>query len=517
MNSKNDVIHILGTLMKEPSILSKTDKYQLSIADFPTRFEKYIFDAIQTLYYNGAQRITAMEIKNYLDTNEAAAIVFKKNNGFEYLEVAEDKTNDENFDYYYNHLKKINSLKELNKIGFNTEQFYKEDDGFNIETLELNKKFEKLDITDIFNTVKKDLFKVERNFLKNDVSETKKSFDDISTFLTNMKENADVGLPLQGEIFTEVLSGARKGTLCIRSGSSGLGKSRGMVGDACYLAFPMRFDTKTWSWIQEGSCEKVLYIVTEQTFPEIQSMILAYLTGFNEKKFRYNDLSPMENEVVEQALKVWEAFQDNLLITRMPNPTNELIKQTVRENVILYGVEYVFYDYIFVGPAVLNEFRGANLRNDEVLLILSTTLKDLAAELDVFVMTATQVNANADDNKNIRNEASLAGGRATINKADYGFIMARPTKEELGLLEQFITKYGVEPNLVTDVFKVRAGDLTQTRIWSVFDGGNLRKRDLFITDSRLEQVDTGYDFKVNYCPFDKETEEYINKLLKELN
>ena len=45
------------------------------------------------------------------------------------------------------------------------------------------------------------------------------------------------------------------------------------------------------------------------------------------------------------------------------------------------------------------------------------------------------MNASADQNKDIRNEASLAGGRSTINKADYGFIMARPTPEELDVLE----------------------------------------------------------------------------------
>ena len=111
----------------------------------------------------------------------------------------------------------------------------------------------------------------------------------------------------------------------------------------------------------------------------------------------------------------------------------------------------------------------------ELLLILSTTLKNLATELDVFVMSGTQVNASADDNKNIRNEASLAGGRATINKADYGFIMARPTKEELDVLEPLITKTGMTPNLVTDVYKVRAGEWTQVRIWSYFDAGILRK------------------------------------------
>ena len=43
MNEKKDILQIFGILMKNPSLLSKTDKYNLTLADFSTRFEKYIF------------------------------------------------------------------------------------------------------------------------------------------------------------------------------------------------------------------------------------------------------------------------------------------------------------------------------------------------------------------------------------------------------------------------------------------------------------------------------------------
>jgi hypothetical protein len=148
----------------------------------------------------------------------------------------------------------------------------------------------------------------------------------------------------------------------------------------------------------------------------------------------------------------------------------------------------VFYDYIFIGPALLGEFRGFSLRNDEVLLMFATALKDLAVELNVAMFTSTQVNASADDNKNIRNEASLAGGRSTINKADNGAIMARPTNEELEALQELCARFGT-PNVVTDIFKARSGEWTQVRIWSQVNLGTMKKKDLFITDSRFEPLD----------------------------
>lgn len=513
MNEKPDVLQIFGTLMKNPILLSKTDKYTLNLTDFHSRFEKYIFDAISVLYQKGAKKIMPIDIENYLSSNEVAKKYYTVNNGREYLQDAIELAQEDNFDYYYEHLKKINVLRSFNKMGFDTSDFYCEDPS-NPKFTDINKNFEKLTISEMVEQIKRKLLKIEHDFLKNDVSETRNVFSGLDELIEESYEGADIGIPLQGELFNEVMAGARKGTFCLRSGGSGLGKTRNMVADACYIAFPLRFNPYTMKWEQKGNSEKVLYITTEQNFKEIQRMILAYLTGINESKFKYGNFNKLEEKVIAQAKKIIEQYQDNFQITKMPNPTNELIKNTVRENYVLYNTEYVFYDYIFIGPALLKEFRGYSLRSDELLLILSTTLKDLASELNVFVMSGTQVSAKADENKDIRNESSLAGGRATINKADYGFIMARPTKEELELIRPYTTKYGKEANLVSDVFKVRAGEWTQVRIWSIFDAGILRKEDLFLTNSRCEEVDMSNGVNFRYENWD--SDEY-GELIKKLN
>lgn len=145
--------------------------------------------------------------------------------------------------------------------------------------------------------------------------------------------------------------------------------------------------------------------------------------------------------------------------------------------------------------------------------MFATALKDLAVELNIFVMTSTQVNANADDNKNIRNESSLAGSRSIINKADVGAIMARPSKEELDILKSDIERLNITPNIVTDIYKVRSGEWNQVRIWSYVDLGNLRKEDLFITNSRLEVLEE-FNYTTNYI-IDWDSEEQV-KLTEEL-
>ena len=514
--NKSCIQQILGILMKHPQYLSEVDKYNLSSSDFSTRFEKYIFTAIYGLYQHGAQRISPIDIENYLENNESAKKTFEQHNGVEYLQDIEEFSNEENFPYYYSKLKKLNLIRDLKKQGFDTSDFYVEDLTSD-KAIEINNKFEDLTVQDIVIGVKKKLLVLESDYAGTEEVQEWNIADDVDDLIDNFGKDGSIGLPIQGKILNKIIDGAQKGSLTIRSGSSGLGKTRHAVADACLLAFPIRYNSEKCQWEQKGNNQKVLFIITEQTDVQIKKMILAYLTDINESKFKYGHFTEEEKKVINQAKEIIKEYSHNFILVRIPNPTIDLVKTKVREKVLLHDIGYVFYDYIFIGPALLNEFRGFGVRNDEVLLMMATALKDLAVELNVAMFTATQVNANADDNKNIRNEASLAGGRATINKADNGAIMSRPTKEELETLEPITSKFG-KPNLVTDIFKVRSGEWTQVRIWSIADLGRMKREDLFLTDARLEVIGDFYDGD-DYTMVDWEEEEYkeIKERVDKLN
>lgn len=486
MTDKSVLQQVIGSLMQRPQLLSEVDKYSLTIADFSTRFEKYIFSAIMNLYCKGVVNIQPIDIANYLESDTVGKNLFEQNKGVEYLQDVVDFSSWENFPYYYEKLKKLNLIRDLRKQGFDTSAFYCED-LTNPRAEEINAKFESLTVTDICNGVKRKLLQLESDYAKSSELEEESAADGIRDFIDNMNEHVEIGAPLQGSMYSKIFSGAQKQALTIRSGCSGLGKTRQAVGDACFLAYPVRYNSNTRQWEQTGSCEKVLFIMTEQTMGQVRKMILAYLSDINESRFKLGNFTNEEKKILGQAADIMEKYQDNLILVKMPNPTIELVKTIVRENCLTKDIGYVFYDYVFIGPALLEQFRGFSLRNDEVLLMFTTALKDLAVELNVAVFTSTQVNASADDNKNIRNEASLAGGRATINKADNGAIMARPTPEELEVLEPLTNSYGI-PNCVTDIFKCRSGEWTQVRVWSQVDLGRLKKRDLFVTDARLEPI-----------------------------
>ena len=86
MTDKSSVQQILGSLIQKPQLLSQVDKYSLTIADFSTRFEKYIFSAIFGLYNQGATKIEAIHIANFLETDAVGKKVFEQNNGIEFIE-----------------------------------------------------------------------------------------------------------------------------------------------------------------------------------------------------------------------------------------------------------------------------------------------------------------------------------------------------------------------------------------------------------------------------------------------
>ena len=511
MLDKDTVLQVIGGLMKQPQYLSEKDKYSLSIGDFPNRFEKYIFSAIYNLYKDGARVITPTDVDNYFNTHAPAKDLFEKNNGIEYLQDVLEFCEADNFPFYYKRLKKFNCLKDLKKYGFDTSSLYCED-LTHPKFKEINDNFEQLEVSQIFESVKKGLMLIETNYSSGEASETNAAASGIRQLLEDLKVRPEVGASLQGDIFNTICRGARKTKFYIRSASSGVGKTRHALGDACQIAYPIRFNTENWQWEFTGSAEKTLFIATEQELDEIQTLVLAYLTGFNEENFLYDNFNFEERKIVEQAVRVMEAYGENLFVVRLSNPNIEQIKAVVRQNWILHNIQNVFYDYIFSSPSLLNEFRDLRIREDVALNLLSTALKDLAVELKIFVMSATQTNAKSDEDKSIKNESVIRGARSIIDKCDIACVVSRVTPEDEEILALPIQKCGVKPNQVTDVYKVRRGKYTNVRIWSLVDLGTCRKKDLFVTNERLQEIE---DFQ--YLRFEFGDEEEAMKLIESLN
>ena len=491
--------------MKKPSLLSEKDKYNLQPSDFESRFERYIFIAILNSYTNGAQSLSEIDIDNYLMEHKDQYLLFQQNNGISYLQDALDMSTPENFEYYYNRIKKFNCLKDLKKSGFDISEFYEENE-LNPRQFEINQRFETLKPKDIFDSLKRKIYKVEGEYTEGDASITTDISVGIDELLEKLKNSPDAGARFQGKYFNTVTRGARKGKYYIVSFPSGGGKTRLLLGEACYLAFPMRFSWETMEWKITGNAEKTLFIATEQAKEEIQTMVVAYLTGINEDVILYGHFTKEQQTIIDQAKEVIKKYKNNLMIVQIPMPSVEIVKSVIRQNCIVNDTKNVFFDYIFSNPALLNEFRDLRIREDVALLMLSTALKDLAVEQDVFMMSATQLNSSQDTNeKGIKNQNSIRGSKSIVDKADIAMIGTLVPDDQRDQIAPYVAKYGM-PTQVYDVYKVRRGKWTNLKIWSNVDLGTCRRSDVFVTDSNIKEIEVPImevNFDDNYGQYDE--------------
>lgn len=505
LSDKNAVLQVIGSLMKKPSLLSEKDKYNLQPSDFESRFERYIFIAILNSYTNGAQSLSEIDIDNYLMEHKDQYLLFQQNNGISYLQDALDMSTPENFEYYYNRIKKFNCLKDLKKSGFDISEFYEENE-LNPKQFEINQRFETLKPKDIFDSLKRKIYKVEGEYTEGDASITTDISDGIDELLEKLKNSPDAGARFQGKYFNTVTRGARKGKYYIVSFPSGGGKTRLLLGEACYLAFPMRFSWETMEWKITGNAEKTLFIATEQAKEEIQTMVVAYLTGINEDVILYGHFTKEQQTIIDQAKEVIKKYKNNLMIVQIPMPSVEIVKSVIRQNCIVNDTKNVFFDYIFSNPALLNEFRDLRIREDVALLMLSTALKDLAVEQDVFMMSATQLNSSQDTNeKGIKNQNSIRGSKSIVDKADIAMIGGLVPDDQRDQIAPYVAKYGM-PTQVYDVYKVRRGKWTNLKIWSNVDLGTCRRSDVFVTDSNIKEIEVPImevNFDDNYGQYDE--------------
>ena len=410
MVDKNTIYQVLCGLMLNPSYLMDSEKYNLSTDDFSSLLEKYIFAAIYNLQRNGAQSINIVDIDNYFDAHSEAKDLFERSNGIEILQDALDIVQPDNFPFYYQRLKKFNIIKDIKRMGFDTSQLYCEDLA-NPKAAEINDNFENMQVEEIFMFYKRKIMGVESKYQSGSSRPSVEASSGIRELIKNMKIHPEVGSRLQGQDFNTICRGARKGKFYIRTMASGVGKTRAAVGDACMLAYPIRYNSLKRMWELTGATEKTLFIATEQKLEEIQTLILAYLTDLNEETILYGYYTEEEEERVEKAILIMEKYSENLIVKEMPDPSITQLKAVVRENWLNYDIQNVFYDYIFSSPSLLAEFRDLKIREDVALAMMSSALKELAVELDIFVMSSTQTNAKIEEGKGIKNEAVIRGRR----------------------------------------------------------------------------------------------------------
>lgn len=509
---RRTVQQVLGDLMLKPSLLDDTDKYKLETSDFPQQLDKYIFAAVYNLHLGGAEKIHIVDIENYFKENSVAANLIKRENGFAFLQDCETFAEPDNFPFYYTKLKKLNLIREMEKDGYSIDKYYS-NNPLDEDYEKINQKFEELSAKEIVDGIKLQIANYESKYCLDKNVEESNPYDDIEEVINELAKTPDTGVPLQGDIFNTVCRGGRLGTLYLLSAGSSVGKSRTMVAHACKIAYPIRYDEFKGKWVYTGHCEKCLYVMTEQDPAEIQTMIMAYLTGINESNFVYGTFNTKEYQTrIKVALRIMQEYGDNLYFARIPDPNASVVKNLFTRYHLEKKVNIFFYDYIFSSPAMLNEYRDLKVREDVSLRLFTTELKKLSVELNSFIFTATQVSQqDVSKTDSWLDQNNIQASRAIVNTADFAFTMTRPTEEELKKLQScgaLIKK----PNRVFNIYKNRRGQYTICRIWTYFDLGTCRMENLLITDTLLNPLQNYTTMIPQNTEEDKKEKESVEKI-----
>ena len=490
LDDKNATMQVIGSLMKSPLLLVDNN-YILTKRDFETPLARNIFIAIHNLVLvNKLEVLTTVDIDNYFQQIEGSYENFKAQNGLQYLNDCIQISNLNNFNYYYNRVKKMSALRALKADGFDIKKIYNEEEFDLVKEKKQQERLDNMTVEEIFETFTKSLTDLQYDYVCKDDSEEGLIADGIDKLFESLQENPEIGIPLQGKIYNTIVRGARQKKYYLISGSSGTGKTRQMVGHACTIAFPERYDIENKKWVVTGKGHKILFFATEMEKEETQTMILAHISGVNEDKILNNNYeTPEEKQRVYDAIKVMNYYKDNFIFVRIGDPSIGQIKTLIKKEVLKYNIKYVFYDYIFSSPGLLTEYKSLNLREDVILTLLSTALKDLANELNIFVMSGTQLNGNWQEFKGLRNQNLIRGSKGIVDKIDVGGISLPVTQEEHQVIDLLARKLGKDiPTQVQDIYKVRRGKYNRVRIWSKVDLGTCRTEDLFLTDGDGNEI-----------------------------
>lgn len=484
------VMQVIGCVYNNPKILEYTDKYSIVDEDFSDTFHKTVFGAIYKIHELGANKITLESLSDFFATRPKSAAVYKQGKGEEWLLRISENCMPSAFDYYYGRLKKFSLLRAYDNCGVDVSDIYDPDNILDTKKKQMQEDLlDNASLEDIANKVDEKIEAIRYQYVDESFGEAQQAGDGIFDLIEKFKEHPEVGVPLYGPLINTVTRGARLKKFYLRSAATGIGKTRSMIADCCYIGCNKIYD-ENFGWIGSGPAEPVLFITTEQELEEIQTMMLAFLSNVNEEHILNGEYDDGEEERVIQAARLLK--ESPIYVEELPDFSLQDVENKIKKNIRDHDVKYVFHDYIHTSLKILEEITkrsgGVKLREDNILFMLSTRLKDICNQHGVFIMSATQLNGDYQDSKT-PDQNLLRGAKAIADKIDYGAILLSVKDDDLVSLENILsTSIFEKPTIKMSIYKNRRGRYKGVILWCKADLGCCRIKPMFCTTYDYEMV-----------------------------
>lgn len=483
----------LGCLFKNPS-LYKNQSYQLFKIDFaPIEMHKILFIAGQHIS-NDCNDITEIELDNFISSYPKQKKILENNNWIEFIDTIRELANLDNYDYYYNCIKKFTLLRELKHKGYNISKYYDEDK----DETESNKQLEAWSINDILNDIDKNASYFRNKYDKKFIRSEMVAGDETESLIEEFEQQPAFGSFLTSDYLTQLYMGLCRGHLIMNSAPAGVGKTRMMIGDLCNISVDTMWNNDAQDFVKNKNYDgSGLFIHSElASKKEINPMFLACVSGVDVKHITMGTLTKEEKNRVLKAGEILK--RNNMILCDMPDFTSASIKRKIADCAKNYGTTTVGFDYLQLQSALSAEYKNTTsipAREDLVLRALATDLKAYAELFNVAIMTASQLNG-AEKDTSFPDESCLSSSKAIKQKLDAACITlsVKDRPKEFKKVEPFLKKIGfgehMKPNLISYVYKSRFGTYAdqKLKVWRYFDRSTMRNVDFFVTNNYDELV-----------------------------
>ena len=485
------VMQVIGSIYQNPSLLDN-EKYNFTEEDFTEDFHRIVFGSIYNLHQLGAGEININTITDYLETRPNKLATFKVNNGVEYLQKLGENTQLAAFDYYYNRMKKMTLFRMYSeKAGMDLSWLYDVDNIFDAKKKQAQEDWlDNTPIEKIADTIDGKVQQIKMKYVDNADTVFVQAGEGVDNLISRLMEFPEIGYPMYGKIINTVTRGARLGKLYLRSAATGVGKTRAMIADCCFIGCDELYNVETGQWEDNGTKEPCVFITTEQQVDEIQTMMLAFISGVNERNILNNEYYKDELDRVRKAAQILHNCP--IYIKRLPDFTLQDIENTIKYGVREWEARYFFHDYIHTSMKILSEVSGKSrvdgLKEYNILFMIAVRLKDLCVENGIFIETATQLNAEYR-HAQIYDQNLLRGAKSIADKIDLGAIMLETSQEDREALADVISRNALPlPDIKISIYKNRRGEYKDILLWCVSDRGCCKINPVFVTNYQYELI-----------------------------
>lgn len=495
------IVQVIGGVYLNNSFLDR-EEYFFTEEDFTEEFHRVLFEAIINLHTLGVKKIDLTSIEDYLEQRPKKKAVFLANKGPEYLQNLISKTQIAAFDYYYNRMKKMTLMRMYQGIGMDLSWLYDINNIMDVKKKQAQEDWlDNTSLGEIADLIDKKILDIRLKYVDDAEEGAVQAGIGGLDLLERLKQTPELGYPMYGPLINTVTRGARLKKFYLRSAATGVGKTRAMIADACSIACDEIYDLKEKKWVQNGTKEPTIFISTEQEIEEIQTMIYAFLSGVDEEHILTGNYLAGEWERVVYAAKLLERCP--LYLQELPDFSLQDIENTIKQGIRDYDVKYIFFDYIHTSMKILSEVSSKTgvkgLREDNILFMISIRLKDMCNQYGVFILTATQLNADYVSAQQY-DQNLLRGAKAIADKIDCGMIMLEVSQEDLTALDTLIKKEGFEkPAIKISIYKNRRGRYKSVLLWCRANRGTCRIEPMFMTNYQYQFMPIE-DLKINVKP-----------------